>query len=113
MLDKIENMSEDELGEIMGGIFSLIPLVLKNMNPVRAARVVKLAMKETGKAKELAALSRTSDKIDKGIDMAADILAFRREHSEDFEKVLDMLEDVVGQYYADPKMKQKILGMIK
>ena len=60
----------------MGMIMSLIPLVLRYMNPVRMGRVVKLVRSEIKMAKELLLLSRQSDKIDKGVEMANDLFLF-------------------------------------
>ena len=111
MLDKLSNMNEEELGDIMGVIMSLLPLIGKYMNPIRAGRITKLALSETNKVKQLSVMTAQSDKIDKGVEIAADIFAFRRKNPEDFEKVLDLAEELVGKYYTDSKVKEKILSI--
>ena len=113
MLDKFQNMSEDELGEFMGVIMSLITLIVKYMNPIRAGRVTKLALDESKKVKELSSLAVKSDKVEKGIEIGADIFAFRRKYPEDFDKVLDLAEELISKYDTDPKMKEKILSFFK
>ncbi len=113
IIENLEKMSEEELGAIMGFILTALGLVLKYANPLMAGRVLKLAAAEGKKAKQLTELTDKADKIDKGIEMAADIFAFRQKHPQDFEKVLNLAQDFVANYYSDPKTKEQLLKMFK
>ena len=76
-------------------------------------KVTPIAISVANKSKNMSVMTENSDKIDKGIEIASDILQFRKDNPEDFEKVLNLAGEFVSKYNTDPKIKEKILSLFK
>ena len=96
--------------------FSIIGEILKLVFKEDKSLVLKvspLAISEFNKSKQLSAMTENADKADKGIEMASDILNFRKDNPEDFDKILNLANEFISKYNTDPKMKEKILSLFK
>lgn len=102
----LDAMGDDELLGKISGIFKIgyvfVPLVLRRINPLKTLKLVRLGWSLKGNLADLKSTSNEK-RIDAGVNALEEILDFRRNNKEEFDEILDILEDITQEYKKNPE----------
>lgn len=113
-LENLKALSEDELLEKIQHLYDLLkifaPSLLTHFNdPKLSAKLIFLGLRLEECFKDFAQVSKNQqiDKVFEALDL---ILRFKKQHKSEFEKIFDILQDLLDNYKSN---KNDILEAMK